>query len=346
MKHVSFGKIGQYKDTIKNLIHHLSFIGLNSDQNPVYDTSNLPIITFIGTVKLHGTNTSICLENDKLYSQAKRDIISTGHYGFSEYAQYYQKEFKELFKELFPIQEKDAIYTIFGEWAGTNIKKGVAICKIPEKSFFIFSASVSNIGDKVDENGDPMWEKTWHSSMHLFLSCKIPRCYSIYDFPNWTIEIDLNNPKLVQNNLIDITNKVEEQCPVALKLGFEGVGEGVVWHTFHKGNQYRFKVKGEKHSVTKVKKLVSVDVEKLAKIKDAIEYLVTKPRLDQAIFEIVPAHQEATRKHTGDILRWIANDIKLEENGTLIENGLDWKDIANPLTGEYRDMYFKIIDFL
>ena len=41
------------------------------------------------------------------------------------------------------------------------------------------------------------------------------------------------------------------------------------------------KVKGEKHSSSKVKKLASVDVEKLNSIKDFVDYAVTESRLEQ-----------------------------------------------------------------
>jgi len=55
------------------------------------------------------------------------------------------------------------------------------------------------------------------------------KIYNIYDFPTWEIEIDMENPKQIQNQLIEITNSVESKCPVSSQLGSDGIGEGVVW---------------------------------------------------------------------------------------------------------------------
>jgi hypothetical protein len=152
--------------------------------------------------------------------------------------------------------------------------------------------------------------------------------YNIYDFPVYSVEIDFNKPKFSSDQMVKITEEVEKSCPVATILldKEEGnVGEGVVWSTIYRGDTIRFKVKGEKHSSSKVKKLAKVDVEKLKSIEEFVNYAVTPNRVKQAIQET----SAESIKQTGNVVRWVANDIIAEESDTLESNSLIWKDVAS-----------------
>ena len=159
-------------------------------------------------------------------------------------------------------------------------------------------------------------------------------------FDTYSIKVDLNEPKESQNKLIELTNKVEEQCPVAKYFGEEGGGEGIVWTANYLGKNFRFKVKGEKHSVSKVKKLASVDPEKLKSIKSFIEYAVTDNRLNQAIENVFP-NKDLDVKKTGEVIRWMARDIIAEESDTLESNNLSWKEVASNVAKEVKTKFFK-----
>lgn len=334
MKHVDFGSIEAFKNAIQGITHRARFDGINEETGEViYNNNPLPTLRFTGTIKIHGTNAAISMLDGEIYCQSRSNIVSNGHFGFPEYVIAYKEDFKRVFVELFGEMDPDRIYTIFGEWAGPGIQKGVGISNISEKSFFIFATSVS-FKDK------DKWEKQWLDILEKS-DIELPlRCYSIYNFPVYNIDIDFNNPQMSQNQLIRLTEEVEKQCPVAAQLNAEGIGEGIVWTTVYKDNQYRFKVKGEKHSTTKVKTLAEVDDTKLEKIQDAINYLISSARLDQAIFE---TNSTLDKKNTGDILRWIANDIIKEESGTLVKNGLEWSNVARQVSDLYRRMFFEKI---
>jgi len=123
------------------------------------------------------------------------------------------------------------------------------------------------------------------------------------------------------------------------------VGEGVCYEGYFKDCRYIFKVKGEKHSSSKVKKLAEVDVEKINSIKEFASYVVTENRLNQAIEQVFTCNSiEPDRKHTGDFLKWIANDVAKEEMDTLVENGFEPNDVMPYVKEHARKWFFAELD--
>jgi hypothetical protein len=129
--------------------------------------------------------------------------------------------------------------------------------------------------------------------------------------------------------LIEITNEVEKQCPVGKTFGVEGIGEGVVWRcisewTENNLNQIKttdliFKVKGEKHSDTKVKKLANVDVEKVNSINEFVEKVLTEHRLEKMLELIKQDGYELIPQSIPFFLKLIGQDIIKEELDTMGE---------------------------
>lgn len=140
-----------------------------------------------------------------------------------------------------------------------------------------------------------------------------------------------------------LTLQVEQECPVAKHFGVSGVGEGIVWSTEYKGSVHRFKVKGKKHSVSKVKTLAPVDIEKINSVNEFVEYSVTQNRFDQALGEVF-SDSEPTIKKMGDLIRWIVNDIAKEEIDTMSKNNLEPKDVNKYISTKVRDMFKKYLD--
>lgn len=161
--------------------------------------------------------------------------------------------------------------SVFGEWCGGNIQKNVAICNLP-KTFFVFAALLTGPGDR----------HTWLDSSAL----KAGPILNVDDYGVFSIEVDFSRPELAQNELADLTQAVEDKCPVAAAFGFPGLGEGIVWTADFKRERLRFKVKGEKHSATKVKTIAKVDTEKVASAVEFVESVVTKNRVEQVCVHI------------------------------------------------------------
>lgn len=336
-KHISYPKIGQFRNIVANIKRGVSFVGLDNDGEAVYDHSiKMPKLTFNGTVKLHGTNASVCFNSkDGFWIQSRKNIITVekDNAGFAFFAESKKEIFIELLENVVDYHNLDTnefTISLYGEWAGKGIQKGVAISKL-EKSFFIFGVKVSN---PQDEEFNSYWLNCEG------LSSPDDRIYNVNDFKTFSVDVDLNMAQLVQNELVRITEEVERECPISSYFGVKGTGEGVVWTTQYKDTVHRFKTKGDKHSVTKVKKLGNVDVEKLKSITEFIEYSVTLPRFEQAIKETNP---ELKKEKLGEVIRWMINDIINEEMDTLVKNNLEPNDINKYVATKTKEMFFIII---
>ncbi len=338
-KHCTFPEIGQYRNIVRTITDRTRYVGKDEDGKAIYDNSKpLPCQIWTGTVKLHGTNSGITMNREgEMWAQSREHniTIEKDNAGFAWFVETKKDVFKEFFSQ---IDMKDFDYvTIFGEWCGTGIQKGVAIAQLP-KMFVIFDIKLSydNIeqGDNIYLDNDDIKK----------LKSAENQIYNIYDFKTYEMEIDFNEPAYAQNKLAELTLEVEAECPVGKAFDSIGVGEGIVWtYRNDDGSKYRFKVKGDKHSSSKVKKLASVDTEKLSSIKEFVEYAVTESRLTQAI-EKVFGDGKPDIKRTGDFLRWIVNDVIKEELDTLAENGLEPKEVNSAISNKARNWLLEQIN--
>ena len=119
------------------------------------------------------------------------------------------------------------------------------------------------------------------------------------------------------------------------RIAAAGIGEGVVWTADWNGKQYRFKVKGEKHSSSKVKTLASVDTDKIESCQKFAEYAVTESRFEQALQAVFP-DGNLDVKQIGALLKWMNTDIIKEEMDTLTSNGLEFKEVAKHIADATR----------
>lgn len=337
-KHISYPKIAQFRNTVSNINREVSFVGLDNEGKPIYDPSiKKPIITFNGTVKLHGTNSSVCFNSqDGFWVQSRKNIITVekDNAGFAFFVESNKIKFCNLLDQIidkYQINTKEYTVSLYGEWAGKGVQKGVGISQL-DKAFYIF-------GIKISKPQDTEFNSYWLDSSDI----KAPeyRIYNVEDFQKFTIDIDFNNPQLAQNKLVEITEQVEKECPVSKALGVEnGIGEGVVWVGKYKDSVHRFKVKGDKHSVTKVKTLANVDVEKLKNINQFVEYVVTKNRFDQAVENVFESDDLNVNK-LGDFIRWFIKDIAEEEMDTMVKNNLEPRDVNRSISIKVREMFFE-----
>jgi len=338
-KHISYPSIEQFRNICSSIIRHVSFAGYDEENNPIYNhLATKPTLTFKGTVKLHGTNAGVSYNyNDGLWAQSRENIITPlkDNAGFAFFVETHTNAFIALFDRLVTNNKLDLnsyTLTIFGEWVGKGIQKSVAISNI-EKSFFIFGAKIS----------DPENEQKSYWLETTGLRSPTDKIYNIEDYKTFSVDIDFNMPQLIQNDLIDMTIGVENECPVAADFGFKGTGEGIVFTCDYNGIVYRFKSKGEKHSISKVKTLNSVDTEKLNNIAEFIEYSVTENRFNQAI-QSVFGENEPDIKGIADVMRWMVGDILKEESDTMVANGLEPKEIGKYVSNKVRPMFFEFLN--
>ncbi len=337
----TFPKIGQFRNAIKAVGCKAvgckaRFTGLDEHGKATYNNKPLPTLTYKGTVKLHGISTALIqtIEDGKvtIRTQSRSRFLKHGvtdNAGFAAWAHEKQLAIKHFFH---PVNTQNI--AVYGEWCGGNIKKGVGITGL-DKMFVIFAVKL------IDTD-------TWLTDADLVDVVEMNEAgiYHIEQFLTYKMKIDFENPQLSQNTLGELTGLVEQECPVAKQLGKEGIGEGIVWKcitTSYESSDFWFKVKGEKHSVSKVKTLAPVDAERLASINEFVVTTVTENRLLQAWGEV--DHGE-DRKGTGDFIRWVINDIFSEEADTMVASGFTNKDLGGPLSKAAKDWFFAKIDTL
>ncbi len=338
-KHISYPSIEQFRNVCGSVVRQANFQGLDENGEAIYNPGAIkPIITFKGTVKLHGTNAGVSYNyNDGIWAQSRENIITSAkdNAGFAFFVETNANTFINLMNRLVINNNLDLTthtLTIFGEWVGKGIQKGVAISNI-EKSFFIFGAKVS----------DPTNEQVSYWVDTSELRNPESRVFNVEDYGVIEIDIDFNNPQLSQNKLIDLTTAIENECPVGVAFGFSGLGEGIVFVGEYKGSIHRFKSKGEKHSISKVKVLNAVDTEKISSISEFVDYAVTENRFNQGIKQVF-GDMEPDVKGIADLMRWFINDIIKEESDTLANNGLEPKDIGKSVSNKVRGMFFDLLN--
>ncbi len=334
LKHYSYPSIAQFRNLVGDIRAKAQYVGKDEEGKPIFDKNqSLPTITLEGTVKLHGANCSIVLDREgNLYSQSRNNVLSleSDFMGFNIFVMQNKEYFRSLLAEHLGNPLIEAV-VVYGEWCGANVQRGVALCELP-KMFVAFDIRVVN--EELTEG------KGWLAAEALdkFRNDEL-RVFNTNMFQRWTMQIDIADPMQAQNQLIEITTAVEQCCPVGKHFGVEGVGEGVVWSAWYQDRKYAMKVKGEKHSSTKVKKLAQVDTEKLKSIDEFVNYAFTENRLNQGIEWMKENHIELEMKNISQFIKWVFGDIVKEESDTLINNGLTTKDIANKGNHVIRQWY-------
>jgi hypothetical protein len=307
-----FPSIGQFRNAVKS-----------EREWAAYHNAEPRKMTFVGTVKLHGTNAGITNQAGKLICRSRTRIITPDddNYGFASHVMQHES----IIRDVLPNGA-----TIFGEWCGAGIQNGVGICS-EQKLFVVFAMRVDGKWSPLDE----------------LPKCEKARVFNVSDFPKWTMEIDFAKPEQSQNKLIKLTEIVEARCPVAEAFGHEGIGEGIVWTPIDGCDDSRhwFKVKGEKHSASKVKVLAAVDVEKFARRDELVSYLVTNARLEQGInLHVTEFGFDLDMKSMGDYLRWVFNDIVKEEADTIASSGFEIKDMGKPISDIAKRFYIDALN--
>lgn len=312
-----YPSINQYRHLICECVDRARYIGRDDHNKPMFDKTKLAgKITLNGTVKIHGINSGIFLDKNGNYGAQSREVIlseTKDNKGFCKFALKNKDWFEPILKSLLGNNEQVIVY---GEWFGMGIQSGVAVSHC-EKTYAIF-------GIKVYQNAE---DHIWINSDYKEFESPERNIYSVKTFGEYKVEIDLDNPKLAQNELIRLTEEVEKECPVGKYFGFSGIGEGIVYE-----NPYdlsiKMKVKGSKHAVTKVKTLAPVDIEKLNSIAEFVDYSVTENRLLQGL-QVMEEHGiihcKENIKHYN---KWIIDDIVKEESDTLTESNLVLRDVA------------------
>jgi hypothetical protein len=314
-----FSSIGRFRNVLTSVHRYCHEFG-----------KSLPTYNYIGTVKLHGTNAGIRrTASGKIVPQSRNRIldVTSDNYGFAQFVESNEAAIREIFNSFFG--ENDDV-TLYGEWAGGNIQKNVALSQV-DPHFTLFNVRV---------NGE-------YCELHYPLTSDMRDnevgIYNIFQIPHFEVSVDFAAPDAAIHEINKLTNEVEENCPWGKFHGVDGIGEGIVWvpYEFPNISDLWFKTKGGKHSgKPKVKGIkAKMSVEKANSIAECMQLVLPEWRLQQGIEYLKENYYDLDASSTGPFLKWVSQDILKEEIDTITENGLEWKDMHKPINARARKFY-------
>jgi hypothetical protein len=286
-----YPKIGQFRNCIDYIKHK--------------DIDN-KLLSFTGTVKLHGTNVSIVFnkKNNELSFQSRNNILrlDADNYGFMN--EFHDKPVINLFNNLLTEYPSYDTYVIFGEYCGNNIQKKVALEGLSRR-FVIFDAFGIN-----DDTSTVL------SIRHIQEMPEI-NIYNIYFYKQFQITIDFNDPLSINNASVELdslTKGVEELCPFSKHFGIDGIGEGIVWTCVTDGF-LKFKTKGQLHSGKLIKSNYVPTEAGIFNLKSFISTFINRERLKQAY--------DNSGDDISQFVNWLFNDVLHEEKDIIEKNNID-----------------------
>lgn len=345
-----YQSIAGFKEVIRHVKYMTYYVGKDADGNAMFDkTRDLPTITFTGTVKSHGTNAGVRydLDTDKITFQSReRELsIESDNAGFCLWGN--MQPVKECFEAAFFYLINDAgveiepeeleSVVLFGEYCGGNIQKGVAINGLP-KMYLLFEVQYHTKDGKI-YRFTPYELDLVDQDEYIQAEFHELGIYDIAEFGQYEITIDFNHPERSQNTLVELTDAVEHECPIGKYFGRvlgqdNTTGEGIVWRANLEdtSNLIMMKIKGDKHTNSKVKTTAPIDTEKFEKVNEFVENFVTEARLNQGISYLKEMNLDISPKSMGAYIKWVTGDIFKECSDSIVESKLDPKMVGNAVT--------------
>lgn len=316
-------------NVIKTL-NHLSELPLSEGGR------GLPVVTYRGKTKIHGTNCAVQVHPDGLVTQS-REIVLTPEAdlkGFSKWVKANEPYFRSLTPGI----------VVYGEWCGSGVEAGMAISAL-EKQFCVFGLLVADHLVYAPEE-----IKDYLGTM--------PKNMHILPWMDVLLTLDYTDPVTLQvgaDALNDVVLHVEKEDPwVKSTFGVSGMGEGVVLYPVAMSiggapfpvpsepasfAQLMFKAKGDKHRTAGTKEAVQVAPEVVSSVGAFVTLMVTEARLQQGLSTICGGQKDS--KLTREFLQWMADDTKKESVAELDASDLTWDQVKSELQTRAREWFLK-----
>lgn len=320
MKHYSFPKIRQYHQVIRDLKLRLSYQGKDENGDPIYkEPESYPTIKFVGRVKLHGSWGGIVFSPDgSFYCESRENIVDEvkDNAGFAHWV---NKEGYKIWNSLGLSFDGDVPVKhilLCGEWACGSIQKGVALNQL-SKRFVIFGLKA------IFEDDSTQWLDPSGIRDHSI------NVFNIEDYPKYEIEIDLNRPDKAIEKMVELTTAVGDECPFCKEFGVSDIGEGIVWRESGVfGFDSAYKTKDERHQKSKIKKLPTVDVQRLDSIQECVETYCHEDRMTQIFDKVVKCEEDKVPQKIGDFIRLLVEDCWDEEGDSIRASDISRKEFG------------------
>ena len=348
---ISYPSIEHFANLYKSVEYQTRY-SKSEDGIAVYNEVPLPVITFIGTVKSHGSQGSIVYtrKSHNLVAQSRNRVLNLQHDNmeFCAYVMKHQKIFKQLLMTLSELREIVPYQVaIFGEWCGSGIQKGVAVSQLP-KMFLPFAA-------KIIANGMHHWITARELSIdfinigneidyQLFKNLDSIRCFPIADFGIYPITIDFNDPKPAQEKINSWVQQIDQECPIGNRFGVSDHGEGLVFTAtppYSGGSLLQFKAKGSSHANVKSRSTnpTKISNETYESIRNFVTDVLTESRLEQGIQYLQEMELPIVMQSMGTFLSWINNDVIKEESQAIVDNDFNVKLVNKEISTVAREWF-------
>ncbi len=314
--HIAWGSIA----LLHNVIKTLQLLHERTDQP-------LARVTYRAKVKLHGTNCAIQRTPTGVVAQSRKRLLVDGrdYKGFAAWVAEHEACFAQLAEH----------HTVFGEWCGPGIEKGMAISKVDRKIFAVFAIQVGTGDDAtlITEPEDIRAQLPEHPDVFVIPWCADP------------IELDFaKDLEQAATAINELVMAIEREDPwVRDTFGIRGLGEGVVMYplgqvlTPARFALFGFKAKGEKHRTVASRQAAQVRPDAAANIDAFATLVVTEGRLLQAVSEVCDG--SPSMKHMGRFIQWIESDVRKECTAELEAAGLTWHAVQRALRARARDWF-------
>jgi hypothetical protein len=285
-------------------------------------------IPIIGTIKLHGTHADILIYSDDRIVFQSRNIVglqvAKDNAGFAATMSQKTKSLLRLrdlfvarFSQLNPEVPVDPAFPILiaGEWIGESIQKDVAISKL-SKRFVVISVNI---------NGQ--WQR---DSDYGGIALPNHDIYNVSRAGVFDRTLYPENPQRTITDLEHLAEQVARQCPFAATFGLNGEGEGIVWKPalapYNSNPTLWFKTKGGRFKPTYARppRQSPETAENNREAAAAVTKIWTsEQRLEQGLEYMREHGIQRTMKGFSPFLKWIQNDIVVEEKRYIDEHGID-----------------------
>jgi len=296
-------------------------------------------ITFKAKVKLHGSNFGVALCGDEIRAQSRSQFIDRNGMGRIVF------EKNEAYWKSLVVPGGHQAFTVFGEYCGKGVQKGVALAQLNSVFMAVFGIDIG--GRLVVEPAEIEAFLTKNGTV------KLPSDVLVLPWYEKTFEMDLRQE--VVEKMVDV-EKVLEQIDVEVRkidsldpwvqhvFKVTGPGEGLVlypvslleqvesvpeYHTIARDTfgDVAFKAKGEKHRVVSASKSVTIAPEKASGAEDFAKLMCPEPRLEQGASTVGGYDNTLIR----DFLTWIIKDVQKEGQHELEASKLTWRDVTGPI---------------
>jgi hypothetical protein len=266
-----------------------------------------------GTVKLHGSNAGVRVPRDgQIYPQSRNRALAlaSDNFGFAAFAFAQEQAIQEIAR-LIKTRVGARDITLFGEWIGPGVQKGVAIAQLPARQWVLFAVAATEFAVPVFFDMCQIGQ----------LSCPEAGIYNVLDASHVTIPIDLSSPASctqAAEAINEHTQRIEDACPWAARFDLEGIGEGLVWTPVggYEDPGLCFKSKGQKHKAGggshDTSKPASPTAEQFASIDAFIAQYVDSARVAQGVAYLRELGKPIDMTSTGAFLQWITGDVLTE----------------------------------